>query len=94
VDDLSSLEARIAVLEAVLPRVETKLDEHRMETRRAACLAVNSRKEISDALVSLKEVVDAQMNQAKGVGLVWEFVRTTVIFFGSLTLFKWFGFLK
>lgn len=81
------LEARIAVLEAIMPRVETMLASHITETQ-------NSRKTTNDKIDHIAEVIAARENQAKGAVWLWEFLRSAAVFLAGVGGLKWFGFLR
>ena len=81
------LESRIAVLEAVMPRVETMLASHINETR-------NSRQTTNEKIDHIAEALAARENQAKGAVWLWEFLRSSAVFLAGAGALKWFGFLR
>lgn len=84
----------MAVLEAILPRVERKLDEHAETTRYQSQIAEASRKEIRDSIQEVKDAIKARENQAKGAIYIWEFIRGAAVFVAGVLGLKWFGFMK
>lgn len=81
------LESRIAVLEAIMPRVENMLESHINETR-------NSRQTTNEKIDHLAEVIAARENQAKGAIWLWEFLRSSAVFLAGIGGLKWFGLLR
>ncbi len=63
---MSELESRVSVLEAVLPRVEAKIDIHMKTSNAQSAAAEITRKEVVKGLDELRRSFDARENQAKG----------------------------
>lgn len=78
------LESRIAVLEAIMPRVETMLASHINETR-------NSRQTTNEKIDHIADALAARENQAKGAIWFWDLLRSGIVFIagvGGLKFFK------
>ena len=91
----------MAVLEAVMPRIERKLDDHMEASRRHATVADAARKElhdaiqdVKDAMAKVKEALEARENQAKGFTVAWEAARSLAVFIAGILGLKWFGLLR
>lgn len=84
---LSALEADTAVLKAIMPRIEEKLDEHMKETK-------TSREGTNGKLDALTAAIAARENQAKGFAYGWEMLRSLIVFGAGAGVLKWFSFIR
>lgn len=84
----------MAVLEAILPRVEQKIDHQTRVAEINARDADAARKSMVESLDEVKKAIAARENQAKGVGWTWEIGRSAALFIAGIGGLKWFGFVK
>ena len=84
---LAAMEAKVAVMEAIMPRIEHKMDCHIAETKQSMQMT-------NDKLDAVMSAVAARENQAKGAIWLWETVRSFAVFLAGIGVFKWFGLLR
>jgi len=80
---VAALEAEIAVANALMPRIERKLDDHMTETKSS----LQSTNEKLDALI-------ATTNQAKGVARAFDLIRQAAVFLAGIGGLKWLGIIR
>lgn len=80
---VAALEAEIAVANALMPRMERKLDDHMTETK----LSRQCTNDKLDALI-------ATTNQAKGAALAFDLLRQGVVFLAGIGGLKWLGLIR
>ena len=80
---IAMLEAKVAVAEAIMPRVEHKMDCHIAETKAARQLTNDK----LDALI-------AKENQNKGVSWFLDKIQSVIIFLVGIGAFKWLGLIR
>ncbi len=80
---MAMIEAKVAVAEAIMPRVEHKMDCHIAETKSARQVTNDK----LDALI-------AKENQNKGVSWAFDKAQNLIMFAGSVGILKWIGWIK
>ncbi len=77
----------MAVSEAIMPRVEHKIDCHIKTT-------MESRQATNEKLDAVIVRLDARENQAKGVSMLWDSLRSLAVFLAGIGAFKWLGLIR
>jgi hypothetical protein len=91
---MGDLESRVAVLETIIPFVRKELQDHKETVAEFHKESVHGREIVNQKLDDLKSAIAAKENQAKGMAMLLDSVRSFAVFLASFGAFKWLGLIR
>ncbi len=91
---MGDLESRVAVLETIIPFVRREIEDHKKTVAEFHQESVKGREKVNEKLDTVIHRLDAKDNQAKGVTMLWDSIRSFAVFLASIGVFKWLGLIR